>query len=120
MTTLNGITKKFTVFDDVGPVDCYLQIGLVGSDDWERFPHLCIGDICYLNLTVSKQGDELRVYGVLMDMARRVISCGGDVHDVAKVLRDNEFPPKGCTGEQHIPIAKSICDYIGRYLERRR
>jgi len=119
MTTYNGITKKFTIYPSEGaPVECYLKIGVVGVDDWERFPHLSVGDVCYLDLTVSKQDDSLRVYEVLMDMARKVIACGGTARDVADVLIGHQFQPSGPTGEKDILIARSVCDYIGRYLKQ--
>jgi hypothetical protein len=113
---LNGYTHKFTIFWKY-PVDCYLKIGLVGSDDWERYPHLSIGDICFLDLTVSKQADKLRVYEVLMAMAMRIIECGGTVRDVAEILIYHQFAPYGPTSNTDIPMCDSICDYIGKYLK---
>lgn len=113
---LTGYTHKFTILG-VSPVDCYLKIGLVGPDDWERYPHLSIGDICFLDLTVSKQADELRVYEVLMEMAMKIIECGGTVQNVSEVLLYHKFAPRGVTSNPEIPTCKSICDYIGKYLQ---
>lgn len=122
MTTYGGATKKFSIHDETGEtVDCYLTLGRVGIDDWETFPHLSIGDICYIQLVVGKQNSELLVYQVLADMMRKLIACGGTAADVAQVLVGHSFPPSGPTGEgpEGITIAKSICDYVGRYLQRK-
>lgn len=110
-----GWTKRVTIYAP-DHVDCYLKIGTVGEQNEKRFPHLKRGDVCYIDLTVSKQDDSLRVYEVLMEMACKVIERGGTVNDVAEVLKYQNFPPQGVTDDRAIPLVKSICDYIGRYL----
>jgi hypothetical protein len=118
MTEYKGYTKKFTIYG-AESVECYLKIGLVGPDHWERFPHLSIGDICFLDMTVSKQADELRVYEVLFAVVNKLIECGGNLKDVIGVLRDQQMFPRGTTDDPNIPMCKSIADYVARYLEGR-
>jgi hypothetical protein len=118
MTEYKGYTHKFTIYC-AEPVDCYLKIGLVGADHWESFPHLSIGDICFLDLTVSKQADELRVYEILFQLANRMIQCGGTVRDICAVLNVQQMQPCGVTSNPAIPMCKSIADYVARYLEGR-
>lgn len=113
--TYQGWTKKFTISE----IDYYLQIGIVGPDDMEDFPHMSIGDICYLDLTTSKQQEELRVYEVLMMMARQLLKSGGTVRDVIEVLIYQSFAPCGVTTDVDIPMCQSPCDFIGRYLLRK-
>jgi hypothetical protein len=115
---LKGYTHKFTIrgADDI---DCYLKIGLVGGDQWELFPHLSIGDICFLDLTVTKQSDELRVYEILFQLANQMIQCGGTIGDICAVLNTQQMQPCGVTSNPKIPMCKSIADYVARYLEGR-
>jgi len=110
---LDGWTHKFTI----GGIDCYLKIGTVGFSEWFDYPHLSIGEICYLDLTISNRIEEMRAYEVLMELANVAIKNGSRVEDVAAVLRGHKFEPAGVTSNENIPMAASICDYIGRYLE---
>jgi hypothetical protein len=118
MTEYKGYTHKFTIYG-AEPVDCYLKVGLVGVDHWESFPHLSIGDICFLDFTISKQADELRVYEILFQLANRMIQCGGTIRDICAVLNIQQMQPCGTTSNPKIPMCKSIADYVARYLEGR-
>jgi hypothetical protein len=115
MTEYIGWTHKFTI----GNIDCYLKIGTVGPDDWERFKHMSIGDICYLDLTVSKQVDELRIYEVLFELVNKMFECGGSIKDACDVMRSQQILPRGSTTNEKIPMCTSIVDYIAKYLDGR-
>jgi len=115
-TIYNGYTHKFTIFS-TEPVECYLKVGLVGVDHWFKFPHLSIGDICYLDLTVSKQIEELRIYEVLFEVANKIFECGGNIKNVCSVMKSQQIFPRGSTSNKSIPICSSIVDYVAKYLE---
>jgi hypothetical protein len=115
MTDYEGYTHKFTIYG-AEPVDCYLKVGHVGAEHWESFPHLSIGNVCFLDLTISKQADELRVYETLFELANRLIQCGGTVVDVCEVLAIHRMQPFGTTSNPKIPTCQSISDYVARYL----
>jgi hypothetical protein len=102
MSEIDGITKKFTI----GNHDCYLHVG-VDND----------GNVCRLDLTISKGHDEMRCYEVLMLMANHALSRGCELSEIAGILIGHRFPPDGFVsenGEGH--YYGSICDYIGKYL----
>lgn len=119
MTEYQGWTHKFTILE-ANPVDCYLKIGVVSCDHWDSFPHLSIGDICYLDLTVSKQMDELRIYEVLFELANKLIECGGTIRHVCEVLRGQKIFPCGPTNSKEVHMCSSIVDYVAKYLENKR
>lgn len=101
---LEGITKKFTI----GGQDCYLKV-CFNSD----------GDVCYLDLTISKGSEEMRCYEVLMQMANFALSKGVPLSEICGILIGHRFEPSGFVtdnGEGH--HYGSICDYIGKYLIR--
>ena len=110
-----GVIHKFTIYGSE-PVDCYLKIGFVGNEPRRDFPHLTPGEVCFFDLTISKQADDLRVYEFIFELASRLIRCGGTVRDVYSVLIGQQMSPSGTTSNKNIPLCKSIADYVAKYL----
>lgn len=115
---LESRNKKFTIITADGTVDMYLNLGFAGPAECARMPHLKEGDVCHIDISLSKQGDELRVYRVLMEMATMAIVHGATAREVASVLIMHAFPPQGQTTDNEFHFARSICDLVGKYLER--
>lgn len=101
---LEGIIKKFVIDGH----DCYLKVCFNLN-----------GDVCYLDLTISKGLDEMRCYEVLMQMANFALKKGVSLTEICGILIGHRFEPAGFVtdhGEGH--YYGSICDYIGKYLIR--
>lgn len=116
---LNGWTKAFSIGGGEELVQCYLKIGIAGTAQSRSHPHLSNGDICYIDLTIKKGSSEMRAYEVLMEMANMAILMGAKIEDVANILIGHKFMPAGVTNDTNIPLANSICDFIGKYLKSR-
>lgn len=111
-----GRTIKFTI-GVKQPHDCYLQIGEVGEQNVATYPHLKIGDPCYFDLTLSRVGEELRVYALLTDLISRLILNGEHPKEIAQLFIGQCFEPSGwvtIANESH--HYKSIPDFIGRFI----
>jgi len=99
-------------------LDCYIKIGFANTTIIKQYPHMAVGDICYIDLTISRGADEMREYEVLMTMANMALLKGAAVADVADVLIGHNFRPQGFVrhkGESH--FYGSICDFIGKRLK---
>jgi ribonucleoside-diphosphate reductase alpha chain len=97
-----AITHKFSISGHEG----YLTVGLF--DDGQPGELFC---------TMSKEGSTI---SGLMDAFATSISLALQYGVPLKVLVDKfshmRFEPSGFTGNPHVPIAKSVCDYIFRWL----
>ena len=101
----NGMVKKFTIKN----IDCYLAIVVNKKNE-----------ITYLDLNVSKVGEELRVYKVLFDVITEAINNGTKLERIIDILINNNFEPSGfvsSNGESH--YYKSIVDFVARFLKER-
>ena len=98
-----SITHKFRVGEQEG----YMTVGLFED-----------GTPGELFINVSKQGSTV---SALMDTIAKLTSYslqyGVPLSDLASKLKGSRFEPSGPTGNQQIPIATSIVDYIFRWLE---
>ena len=99
--THESINHKFTI----GGFDFYLVIGF---DDQKQ--------ICRIALHHNREDDK--IYSILLDLATAAIGYGMPVEAVCGELQFHEFGIGGPTNNPRIPIAKSIPDYIGRYVEQ--
>jgi ribonucleoside-diphosphate reductase alpha chain len=100
-----AITHKF----DIGGSEGYMTVGLY--DDGQP------GEIF---LTMAKQGST--VSGLMDAFATSVsvaLQYGVPLRDLVNKFSHARFEPSGFTGNQEIPIAKSIIDYIFRWLGAR-
>jgi ribonucleoside-diphosphate reductase alpha chain len=97
-----AITHKFSISGHEG----YLTVGLF--EDGQPGELFC---------TMSKEGSTI---SGLMDAFATSISLALQYGVPLKVLVDKfshmRFEPSGFTGNQQVPIAKSVCDYIFRWL----
>ena len=101
--TRNAKTHKF----NVGGVKGYLTPG--------EYP---AGDLGEIFIRVSKQGSFLG--GVIESFATAIsiaLQYGAPPQDLIDKFKDVRFEPSGFTGDPDIAIAKSIVDYIFRWLE---
>ena len=112
----SGRTVKFTIGPD--NLDCYLTIGEVDNDNVEDYPHLRVGEPCYFDLTLSRAGEELRVYSLLTTLLTRLIIKGENPRNALALLRGQAFEPSGLVaingGRLH--HYKSIPDLVARYV----
>jgi ribonucleoside-diphosphate reductase alpha chain len=101
--TREAQTHKFRV----GDVKGYLTPG--------EFPDGSLGEIF---VRVSKQGSFLA--GMIEAWATQVsisLQYGTPLSELVDKFRDVRFEPSGYTGNADIPIAKSLVDYVVRWLE---
>lgn len=117
MTTYQGKNHKFTIHDDGRPVDCYLKLGFVDKSTAERFRHLEIGDVCFIDLTVSNKTDETNGLEIMFRVITAYIEDGAKIDTAIHVMRFQKHNPVGIIHGEAMDLRGSICDYIGRYLE---
>lgn len=103
--TREGYTHKFRV----GDVKGYLTVGL--------YPDKKVGEIF---IRVSKQGSFIA--GMIESYAQtfsKGLQHGVPLDDLVEAFKGVRFEPSGFTGYAPIPVAKSILDYVARFLEIR-
>jgi len=101
--TRKGYTHKFRV----GDVKGYLTVGL--------YPDERVGEIF---IRVSKQGSFIA--GMIESFAQsfsKALQHGAHLDDLVETFKGVRFEPSGFTGYTPIPVAKSILDYVARFLE---
>lgn len=92
---------------NVGGVKGYLTVG--------EFPDGKLGEVF---IRISKQGSFLGGMVEAFATACSVgIQYGVPLEDYVAKFKDARFEPSGFTGNSDVPIAKSIVDYIFRWLE---
>ena len=77
------------------------------------------GTLGEIFISVDKQGGALRVYDALAIAISIGLQHGVPLEDYVDKLRGMQFEPAGVTGDAEIPMAKSIPDFVARYLELR-
>ena len=98
-----SLTHKFSIAGHEG----YLTVGLYPESEQP-------GEIF---ITMAKQGSTLA--GMMDAFATSVsiaLQYGVPLKDLCSKFSHMRFEPSGFTGSDHVPIAKSIMDYIFRYL----
>ena len=101
----HGIIHKFTIGGDLGlkgyiTANCY--------DD---------GRLAEVFLTVHKTGGLARgMTNALAIMISTALQHGVPLAKVVDQLENVTFEPRGLTGNPDIPFAKSLADYLGRWL----
>ncbi len=98
-----SITHKFRVGEQEG----YMTVGLF--DD---------GTPGELFINVSKQGSTVSgLMDTLAMLTSYALQYSVPIDDVVQRLKGTRFEPSGPTGNQDIPIATSIVDYVFRWLD---
>lgn len=118
MTTYQGKNHKFTIYDEGRQVDCYLKLGFVDKSTAELFKHLEIGDVCFIDLTVSNKTDETKGLEIMFRVIKAYIEDGAKIETAIRVLKYQRTHPLSVMHEDETSLRGSICDYIGRYLEQ--
>ena len=76
------------------------------------------GNIGELFISIDKQGTTLRVYDVVAILISLCLQYGVPLQTIIDLLKGQTMQPNGVTSNHNeIPIAKSITDYIARWLE---
>ncbi len=69
-------------------------------------------------IQLSKGGGTLQGFGNVLAMAISIgLQHGVPLREYTKVMRNVSFEPSGFTGDAQIPKAKSIPDYLARFLD---
>lgn len=103
-TTRSSVTHKFRIMGHEG----YLTLGL--------FEDGMPGEIF---VKMSKEGSTLS--GLVQGFCRAfslALQYGLPLEEAVRRFKDMRFEPMGSTANPDIPEAKSILDYIARYLEQ--
>ena len=98
-----SVTHKFQIMGHEG----YLTIGLFDN-----------GQPGELFVKMSKEGSTLS--GLMQAFCRAfslALQFGLPLDEAVSRFKDMRFEPMGTTGNPDIPEAKSIIDYVARYLE---
>lgn len=70
-------------------------------------------------IRLDKAGGELRVYDVLATCISVGIQHGVPLEVFVSKLKHQRMEPQGITSNGEIPIANSVADYVGQWLEKR-
>jgi ribonucleoside-diphosphate reductase alpha chain len=108
---LKAIRKRI----QVGEVRGYALVSYIETKDGDRPIELFV--------TLARQGDALNgAYQAIGILVSTLLQAGVGVEDVVKRLKDQSFKPFGYTGvhgQGFCQIAKSVVDFLGRFLEHR-
>lgn len=109
---LRNANAEIIFKDGVGPqiaysdIDGYITVGF--------YPDGKIGEIF---LTVGKIGGALKIYECLMTAISIGLQYGISLDVFAQKFMHMQFDPSGVTSNTEIPMAKSILDYVFRWLK---
>ena len=93
---------------EVGGLPGYLTIGLREDKSMGEF-----------FLTLSKQGSTLDGFSdSFARCASLALQWGMPLESLVEKFKGYSFEPSGCTDNPALPMAKSVVDYVVRYLER--
>ncbi len=98
-----SLTHKFSV----GGFESYLTVGLYpdSGKPGETF------------ITTAKEGSTVAgLFDTIATLVSMCLQSGVPLKTLVKKFKDTRFEPAGFTNNSNIPIAKSIIDYIFRYL----
>ena len=100
-----SVTKRFSI----GNLKGYLTVGLY--DD---------GTPGEVFLTLRKPGSlERGLAHSLAIMISMLLQNGIPLSKIISKLKGLQYDPAGMTGDPKIPLARSLADYLGRWLELR-
>ena len=104
-----SITHRFKIGTGEGSVKGYITVGLLEN-----------GQPGEIFITLKKTGTLERglchILAVVISMA---LQHGVPLERIVTKLKDERFEPAGFTSNPEIPFAKSIVDYVARWIERR-
>jgi len=104
-TIRESVTHAFRVGDEKG----YLTVGLYAD-----------GSPGELFITLNRQGASVRAWSdITATMVSMLLQYGCPLASITQKLRSTRFDPAGVTGYADIPLATSIADYVGHFLEKR-
>ena len=112
--TIVGGDKRYVLNDkgelvkEIIDVDGYVTAGM--------YPDGKLGEIF---LTIGKHGEHLRVYDLLMISVSIGLQYGIPLEEYLRKFENQQFEPAGITKNPEITIAKSIPDYLARWLRGR-
>ena len=100
-----SVTKRFAIGDLKG----YLTVGLYDN-----------GTPGEVFLTLRKPGSlERGLAHCVALLTSLLLQNGIPLAKIVSKLKDLQFEPAGLTGDPEIPTAKSLADYLARWLELR-
>lgn len=68
-------------------------------------------------ITISKEGSTVSgLFDVIATLVSMCLQSGVPLKTLVKKFKDTRFEPMGFTSNEHIPMAKSIIDYVFRYM----
>ena len=105
--TRPSVTHRVVIESGQGPLTMFVIAGLY--DD---------GRVGEVFVNVGKLGSTLQ--GVLNDFARAIsflLQYGVPVEEIADRFQGAAYPPAGRTSNAEIPEAKSLVDYVVRWLK---
>jgi ribonucleoside-diphosphate reductase alpha chain len=106
---------KETVFDPDGkPV--IKQVDVKGYITAGVYSDGKLGEVF---LTIGKQGGPWKVYECLMIAVSIGLQCGIPLSVFVDKFKHSTFEPFGVTINPDIPMAKSVVDYLFRWLEKK-
>jgi len=100
----SGVTHKVTI----NSTDIYITVS--------EYPGGKPGEIF---IRVGKAGSELAIYDTLATMLSIMLQHNIPLEDIIKHLKGQRLEPQGITSNTAIPIAASVPDYLGKWLELR-
>jgi len=106
-----AITHKFTIWTDKAGSDEIAGYITAGVYDDGR-----IGEVF---LSIGKEGANLKIYESLMISVSIGLQSGIPLSVFVQKFAHVSFEPSGITNNPDIPMAKSIVDYIFRWLDKR-
>ena len=72
-----------------------------------------------VHISLDKEGSKLRIYTQLFDFMNIGLQHGIPFSEYTKHAKYQNMEPCGITTNPKIPFAKSIVDYVARWLESR-
>ena len=69
-------------------------------------------------LAIDKQGSVLRMYDCFAIMVSLALQHGVPLETLCRKMIGQQMEPAGITDNEQIPIAKSIVEYVFRWLEK--
>ena len=101
----DSITYKFTVGEQEG----YVTVGLRGD-----------GSPDVILLTIQEVGTLARGLGhIVAVLTSLCLQHGVPLETITRSFKGTAFEPQGFTKNKDIPIARSIIDFLGKWLELR-
>ena len=75
------------------------------------------GQLGEIFIQIAKQGDELRAYDIIATAISIGLQSGVPLKTFVDKFKHVQMEPSGFTNNEKIPIAKSVIDYVARWLE---